>query len=51
MKNVYLIILSLVLILTACASEATETQPTGPQTITVMTHDSFSVREEVVRSF
>jgi thiamine transport system substrate-binding protein len=50
MKNICFI-LSLVLLLTACASEATETQPTGPQTITIMTHDSFSVSEEVVQSF
>ena len=31
--------------------QATATQSTEPQTITVMTHDSFSVSEDVVKSF
>jgi thiamine transport system substrate-binding protein len=37
--------------LSACAPQATETQPAGPQTLTILTHDSFSVGEEVVGSF
>ena len=45
-----LLLLSL-LVLAACAPESTATPSTGPETITVMTHDSFSIREEVVRSF
>jgi thiamine transport system substrate-binding protein len=40
-----------ILILAACAPQATATQPTAPQTLTVMTHDSFAVREEVVKAF
>lgn len=46
----YLLLLFL-LLTTACSPQATETQPTEPQTITVMTHDSFSVSEEIVKSF
>jgi thiamine transport system substrate-binding protein len=37
--------------LAACAPQATATQPAAPQTLTVMTHDSFSVSEGVVKSF
>ena len=48
MKRLLLLIL---LLTAACSPQATETQSTGPQTITVMTHDSFSVSEEVVKSF
>lgn len=48
MKQFLLLILLLV---AACSAQATETQTTGPQTITIMTHDSFSVSEEVVASF
>ncbi|HJQ15285.1 MAG TPA: thiamine ABC transporter substrate-binding protein [Anaerolineales bacterium] len=48
MKHLLLLILLLVV---ACSPQATETQSTEPQTITVMTHDSFSVSEEVVKSF
>lgn len=46
----YLLLICLV-ILAACAAEETATQPAGPQTLTVMTHDSFSVSEEVVDAF
>ena len=46
----HLLLLSLML-LAACAPQATATQSTEPQTITIMTHDSFSVSEEVVKSF
>ena len=48
MKRFLLLVLLLV---AACSPQAMETQPTGPQTITIMTHDSFSVSEEVVQSF
>lgn len=48
MKHLLLLIL---LLMAACSPQATETQSTEPQTITVMTHDSFSVSEEVVKSF
>jgi thiamine transport system substrate-binding protein len=39
------------LLLAACAPQATTSEPAEPQTITVMTHDSFSVSEDVVASF
>jgi thiamine transport system substrate-binding protein len=46
-----ILLIGLVL-LAACSPERTETpQSAGPQTLTVMTHDSFSVSEEVVQSF
>jgi thiamine transport system substrate-binding protein len=46
-----ILLIGLVL-LAACSPEGTETpQSTGPQTLTVMTHDSFSVSEEVIQSF
>ena len=48
MKRLLLLFL---LLMAACSPRATETQSTGPQTITVMTHDSFSISEEVVKSF
>ena len=44
-------LLLVILLVAACSPQATETQPTGPQTITIMTHDSFSASEEVVQSF
>ncbi len=34
------------LLLTSCASA-----PTGPQTITIMTHDSFAIGEDVIKAF
>ncbi|HJS20583.1 MAG TPA: thiamine ABC transporter substrate-binding protein [Anaerolineales bacterium] len=46
----YLLILCL-LFIAACSPQATATQPAGLEIITVMTHDSFSVSEEVVKSF
>ena len=48
MKRLLLLFL---LLMAACSPRATETQSTGPQTITVMTHDSFSISEEVVKLF
>ena len=51
MKNFLLLIL-IFFLLAACSPGATATsQPIGPQTLTVMTHDSFAVSEEVVKSF
>ena len=51
MKKTILLLTCFFFLLTACSSQATATQSTGPQTITIMTHDSFSVSEEVVQSF
>jgi thiamine transport system substrate-binding protein len=45
-----LLLLSL-LLLAACSPRATATQSTEPETITLMTHDSFSVSKEVVKAF
>ncbi|HEX5837358.1 MAG TPA: thiamine ABC transporter substrate-binding protein [Anaerolineales bacterium] len=45
------LLLLFILLLAACAPESTATPSTGPETLTVMTHDSFSISEEVVRSF
>ena len=45
-----LLLLSLWL-LAACSPQATATQSTEPETITLMTHDSFSVSKEVVKAF
>ncbi len=45
MKRLFLLF-SFLFLLTACASK-----PSGPQTLTVMTHDSFAVSETVVESF
>jgi hypothetical protein len=40
------------MLLAACSPQATATpQSSEPQTVTVMTHDSFSVSEEIVKSF
>ena len=46
------ILLLSILILAAYSPQASSTlQSTEPQTITIMTHDSFAVSEEVVKSF
>jgi thiamine transport system substrate-binding protein len=51
MKRITLLLTSFLFLLSACASEATTPPPGGPQTLTVMTHDSFSVSEGVVKAF
>lgn len=52
MKKVILLVCSLVLLHTACAPTATATPvSTEPQTLTVMTHDSFAISEVVVKAF
>jgi len=50
MKRITLLLISFVLLFTACAPAATPTS-TEPQTLTVMTHDSFAASETVVKSF
>jgi thiamine transport system substrate-binding protein len=47
------ILLFVLLFLAACSPAATaaSTQASGPETLTVMTHDSFSVNEDVLKSF
>src|SRR5512135_169836 len=44
-------LLSASFLLSACASPATPTQSTAPQTLTVMTHDSFEASKEVIKAF
>lgn len=44
MKKIITLLLSFVFLLSSCASK-------GPATLTVMTHSSFAVSEEVVKSF
>jgi thiamine transport system substrate-binding protein len=45
------LLLLCILLVAACSPQATATQSTEPQTITIMTHDSFSVSEKVIQSF
>ncbi len=45
MKQFLLLLVSLIL-LTSCSSK-----PAGPQTLTVMTHDSFAATDSVIKSF
>jgi thiamine transport system substrate-binding protein len=51
MKRITLFFSSFLFLLSACAPQATPTQSAEPQTLTVMTHDSFSVSEDVVKAF
>jgi thiamine transport system substrate-binding protein len=46
MKKTILLLFSTILLVASCAPGSTE-----PQTLTVMTHDSFAVSEDVVKSF
>ena len=46
MKRITFYLLLFTIILASCAPT-----PTGPQTITIMTHDSFVIGEEVVKAF
>lgn len=54
MKKVMLLLLSFLLLFSSCTSKTTPaapTQPAGPQTLTVMTHDSFSASDAVIKAF
>ena len=51
-KKFLLTLAALVLLLAACAPQTSETAaPEEPQTLTVMTHDSFAISEELVQAF
>ncbi len=50
-KKTFLAVIILLVLVTACSTAPTPTQATGPVTLTVMTHDSFAVSEEVVKAF
>ena len=51
MKKLTYLFSTFFFLLAACSGTSTVTQSTEPQTITIMTHDSFSVSEDVVKSF
>src|SRR5512142_301246 len=52
MKKLVPLLTSIFLLLTACSPKATATpQSTGPQTLTVMTHDSFAASKNVIQAF
>ena len=52
MRKLTLLLTSLLFLLAACAPTATATSvSTEPQTLTIMTHDSFAVSEDVVQAF
>ena len=50
-KKILILLLSVLFIITACSPSPTPTDDPGPVTLTVMTHDSFAVSEEVVKAF
>jgi thiamine transport system substrate-binding protein len=52
MKKLTLLFLSFVFLFSGCSAKPTATpQPVGPESITVMTHDSFAVSKGIVESF
>src|SRR4030095_542510 len=51
MKNLALLLSSFFFLLWARAPQPTAIQLADPQNLTIMTHDSFAVSEEVVKSF
>ena len=52
MKKITLLLFAFLFLLSSCAPQATETpQPAEPLTLTVMTHDSFAVSEDVLKAF
>ena len=50
MKRLTLLLSSFIFLFTACAPQATPA-PAESQTLTVMTHDSFAVSEDIVKAF
>jgi len=53
MKKITILFISFVFLLSACAPQTNETPAISgePQAVTVMTHDSFAVSEDVVKAF
>ena len=52
MKKITFLLFTFLFLLSSCAPQATAaSQPAEPQTLTVMTHDSFAVSEDVVKAF
>ncbi len=54
MKRIKILLFTFTFLFAACAPQAAPqatVTPTGPQALTVMTHDSFAVSDTVVKSF
>ena len=51
MKKLALLLSTSLLLFSSCSSRSTATQSTEPQTLTLVTHDSFAVSEAVIKSF
>ena len=51
MKKLTLLLFTFIFLLSSCVPRVTEITQPAPQTLTIMTHDSFSVSEEVVAAF
>jgi len=51
MKTLTLLFSTFLFLFSACSPRSTATQSTEPQTLTIMTHDSFAVSEAVIESF
>ena len=51
MKKITILLSSFFFLLESCAPQAISTQSAKHQTLTVMTHDSFAVSEDVVKAF
>ena len=53
MKRITFYLLLFTLLLASCAptSNAMSATPAGPQTITILTHDSFAIGEDVIKAF
>jgi len=49
MKKITLLLSTFLFLVASCTPQAT--QPAGPQTLTIMTHDSFAVNGDVVKAF
>lgn len=51
MKKITLFLSSFIFLAASCAPQATPAHAIEPQDLTIMTHDSFAVSEEVVKTF
>jgi len=51
MKKLALLFSTFLFLFSACSSGSTATQSTEPQTLTIMTHDSFAISEMLIKSF
>jgi thiamine transport system substrate-binding protein len=51
MKKITLLLSSFIFLVASCAPQAIPSQAAEPQTLTILTHDSFAVSENVVKAF